>query len=76
MVLDPGVADDAVEREEMKTWQKLHGELVREYASENLTLHLYLQEMDLRSKAADRVVDPFPASLCMAPRGLSLSMCF
>ena len=43
--------DDDQEAEEIKTWQELHTSLSREHALENITLHLYLQEMDLKSKA-------------------------
>ena len=43
--------DDEAEQEEIQIWQELHTGLLREHALENLTLHLYLQEMDLKSKA-------------------------
>ncbi len=43
--------DDDQEAEEIATWQELHASLTREHAPENITLHLYLQEMDLKSKA-------------------------
>jgi DNA helicase-2/ATP-dependent DNA helicase PcrA len=42
---------DDVEKEETQTWQELHASLLREHAAESVTLHLYLQEMDLKSKA-------------------------
>ncbi len=42
---------DDLEAEEIATWRELHESLTREHALENLTLHLYLQEMDLKSKA-------------------------
>jgi DNA helicase II / ATP-dependent DNA helicase PcrA len=45
-------ADDDMEREEIATWRELHSCLAREHAPENLTLHLYLQEMDMKSKAS------------------------
>ncbi|MGI8728782.1 MAG: ATP-dependent helicase [Solirubrobacteraceae bacterium] len=43
--------DDDLESEEIATWKELHSSLTREHAPENMTLHLYLQEMDLKSKA-------------------------
>ncbi|NTU50225.1 MAG: ATP-dependent helicase [Desulfobulbaceae bacterium] len=43
--------NDDLETEEIATWQELHSNLTREHAPENLTLHLYLQEMDIKSKA-------------------------
>jgi len=43
--------DDDLEQEEITTWRELHASLTREHTPENLTLHLYLQEMDLKSKA-------------------------
>ena len=43
--------DDDLEAEEIQTWQELHVGLLREYSPENITLHLYLQEMDIKSKA-------------------------
>ena len=42
--------DDEVEEEEMQTWRELHDGFLREHAPANMTLHLYLQEMDLKSK--------------------------
>lgn len=36
--------------EEKKTWQELQNEIERQYGREQVTLHLLLQEMDLRSK--------------------------
>ena len=43
--------DDEVEEEEIQTWRELHDGLLREHAPANMTLHLYLQEIDLKSKA-------------------------
>lgn len=43
--------DDETEEEEIQTWQELHTDILREYTPANITLHLYLQEMDLKSKA-------------------------
>lgn len=41
---------DAALASELKTWQELHGELVRECGEDALTLNIYLQHMDLASK--------------------------
>ena len=43
--------DDEVEAEEIQIWRELHNNLLQERSPENVTLHLYLQEMDLQSKA-------------------------
>jgi DNA helicase-2/ATP-dependent DNA helicase PcrA len=48
----PGWPDDPDVADERKTWRELHEEVVREHGEENTTLHLYLQEMDSRSKAS------------------------
>ncbi|MDR2344797.1 MAG: ATP-dependent helicase, partial [Planctomycetaceae bacterium] len=37
-------------KEEITTWQELHQSLLNEYSSENITLNIYLQELDLKSK--------------------------
>lgn len=42
---------DELQKEEFETWRNLHEDLLDEFPKENVTLHLYLQEMDLRSKA-------------------------
>ena len=47
--------DDEVESEEIQTWKELHASLLEEHASQNVTLHLYLQEMDLKSKAPSQL---------------------
>ncbi len=44
------VGDD-LEVEEMAIWQELQSSLAREHPLESMTLHLYLQEMDLKSKS-------------------------
>lgn len=57
---------EPIEAEEIKTWQDLHGALMREHSPENVTLHLYLQEMDLKSKAAAQVPGSIP---CLTVHG-------
>jgi DNA helicase-2/ATP-dependent DNA helicase PcrA len=44
-------SDDFILKEELATWRELHDEILGEHGAENATLHLYLQEMALRSKA-------------------------
>lgn len=52
--------------EELATWQDLHGELVREYGHDHLTLNVYLQGMDLAPKTAR----PSPNAIrCMTVHG-------
>jgi len=46
--------DDPLEKEEKRTWMELHNALMYEHPSENVTLHHYLQEMDLKSKVTPR----------------------
>lgn len=43
--------DDRELADEMETWQSLHGEVVREHGDDDLTLNVYLQQMDLSPKA-------------------------
>lgn len=52
--------------DEITTWNDLHGDLVREHSPEDLTLNLYLQQMDLASKAPL----PSPGAIrCMTVHG-------
>ncbi len=37
--------------EEIDTWESLHGDIIREHGPDDLTLNIYLQQMDLASKA-------------------------
>jgi DNA helicase-2/ATP-dependent DNA helicase PcrA len=68
--------DDPLEQEEMRTWQELHGAMQREHAPENLTLHLYLQEMDLKSKAAARMPGAMPCLTVHAAKKLEFKHVF
>jgi DNA helicase-2/ATP-dependent DNA helicase PcrA len=47
---DELAAGDALVLDETATWRELHEDILREYGRDESTLHLYLQEMDLRSK--------------------------
>jgi DNA helicase-2/ATP-dependent DNA helicase PcrA len=68
--------DDPLEAEEIKTWQELHGALLREHGLENVTLHLYLQEMDLKSKAAARLPGSLPCLTVHSAKGLEFKHVF
>ena len=68
--------DDPLEAEEMNTWKELHGALMREHAPENITLHLYLQEVDLKSKAAARLPGSIPCLTVHGAKGLEFKHVF
>lgn len=68
--------DDPLEQEEIKTWQDLHAALLREHAAENLTLHLYLQEIDLKSKAAARLPGAVPCLTVHGAKGAEFKHVF
>jgi len=67
---------EPIEAEEIKTWQDLHGSLMREHSPENVTLHLYLQEMDLKSKAAARMPGSIPCLTVHGAKGLEFKHVF
>lgn len=67
---------EPIEAEEIKTWQDLHGALMQEHSPENVTLHLYLQEMDLKSKAAARIPGSIPCLTVHAAKGLEFKHVF
>jgi DNA helicase-2/ATP-dependent DNA helicase PcrA len=68
--------EDDIETEEINTWQELHGALLREHSPENLTLHLYLQEMDLKSKATARLPGSIPCLTVHGAKGLEFKHVF
>lgn len=68
--------DDPLEHEEINTWKELHAALLREHAPENVTLHLYVQEMDLKSKAATRVPGSIPCLTVNGAKGLEFKHVF
>lgn len=43
-------ADDPDVKEEQRAWSALHDEVLNRFGKDGLTLHLYLQELDLRDK--------------------------
>lgn len=67
---------EPIEKEEIKTWQDLHGALMREHSPENVTLHLYLQEMDLKSKAVARMPGSIPCLTVHGAKGLEFKHVF
>ncbi|HMV47438.1 MAG TPA: ATP-dependent helicase [Blastocatellia bacterium] len=68
--------DDRLAEEEASTWNDLHGALLREQGSENLTLNLYLQEMDMKSKAPARPADAIPCLTVHGAKGLEFQHVF
>lgn len=68
--------DDELETEEIETWQDLHEALLREHSLESMTLHLYLQEMDLKSKAASRLPGSIPCLTVHGSKGLEFKHVF
>lgn len=68
--------EDDIEAEEIQTWQELHGLLLREHSPENVTLHLYLQEMDLKSKAAVRLPNSIACLTVHGAKGLEFKHVF
>ena len=58
--------DDQALAHELEIWHKLHDQLVREYGIEQLTLNVYLQNMDLAPKS----IQPSPDDVrCMTVHG-------
>lgn len=69
-------SDDPLAEEEVATWKELHAALVLEHAIENVTLHLYLQEMDLKSKANPRQPGSIPCLTIHGAKGLEFKHVF
>lgn len=68
--------EDPLENEEKRTWKELHAALMCEHLLENLTLHLYLQEMDLKSKVTPRVPGSIPCLTIHGAKGLEFKNVF
>lgn len=68
--------NDPLEKEEINTWEELHGALLREHSPENVTLHLYLQEMDLKSKAPTRIPGSISCLTVHGAKGLEFKHVF
>jgi len=56
--------------EEKQTWLSLTGEIIRSFGKDEVTLHLMLQELDLRSKSPDRPKGAIPCFTIHAAKGL------
>lgn len=68
--------DDPLAAEEVATWKELHAALILEHAIENVTLHLYLQEMDLKSKANPKQPGALPCQTIHGAKGLEFKHVF
>lgn len=64
--------DDQMEeyREEKKVWEDITNDVEAQYGSDNITLHLLLQEFDLRSKTSPPPVGAIPCFTIHASKGL------
>lgn len=58
--------------EEKKTWQEMQTEIERQYGREQVTLHLLLQEIDLRSKKPSPPKNAIPCFTIYASKGMEL----
>jgi DNA helicase-2/ATP-dependent DNA helicase PcrA len=68
--------DDDFVKEEITTWQELHNSLLAEYSPENITLNLYLQEMDLKSKTPPQPSDSVRCITVHGAKGLEFKHVF
>lgn len=58
--------DDSDQANEFEIWREIHGEIVREHGHDDLTLNLYLQQMDL----APKTTRPSPSAVrCLTVHG-------
>jgi len=57
-------------REEVEIWTEFHGQHLREHNAEDITLHGYLQSMDLASKVAPRARGDVPCLTVHGAKGL------
>lgn len=68
--------DDPLEKQEIDTWQDLHRVMSNGHATESLTLHQYLQELDLKSKTAARLPGSIPCLTVHGAKGLEFKHVF
>ncbi len=68
--------DDPLEPEEKRTWVELHHALMCEHSPEDVTLHHYLQEMDLKSKVAIRMPGSISCLTVHGAKGLEFKNVF
>lgn len=71
----PDAAPDAVGvfdeyEEEKRTWQQLVNEISSQYGKQEVTLHLLLQELDLRSKSPEPPRNAVPCFTIHASKGM------
>ena len=59
--------------EEKKTWQALVNDIMSQYGREQVTLHLLLQELDLRSKAPKPSNNAVPCFTIHASKGMEFN---
>jgi DNA helicase II / ATP-dependent DNA helicase PcrA len=68
--------DEPLEVEETSTWRELHAALLSEHGRENITLHLYLQEMDLKSKTPARQLGAVSCLTVHSAKGMEFKHVF
>lgn len=61
---------DELFRDERDVWTELTNEIIAQYGKENVTLHLLLQELDLRSKAPTPPAGAVPCFTIHASKGM------
>lgn len=69
-----GVYDEY--EEEKETWRQLVNEVSKKYGKQEVTLHLLLQELDLRSKAPSPPKDAIPCFTIHASKGMEFEHVF
>jgi DNA helicase-2/ATP-dependent DNA helicase PcrA len=68
--------DDELENEDIEIWKNFHSGLLNEHSLENITLNLYLQEMDLQSKTSIRSPDSVSCLTVHGAKGLEFKHVF
>ncbi|HBG01863.1 MAG TPA: ATP-dependent helicase [Firmicutes bacterium] len=68
--------DDPLEKEEKRTWRELHNTLMYEHSPEKMTLHHYLQKMDLKPKVTPRERGSVPCLTVHGAKGLEFKRVF
>src|SRR5690606_776775 len=61
---------DELYNEERAVWNELANEIMHQYSSDNVTLHILLQELDLRSKTPKPPPDAIPCYTIHASKGM------
>ena len=68
--------DDELEAEENIMWKEMHNGVIREHSPENITLYLYLQELEMRSKVTPRQAGSIPCLTVHGAKGLEFKHVF